>query len=165
MGTGGLFLRRLRARVATEPTGFVWIEEGRLAGSGYPASRTQVMWLANNGIRSILTLTPEPLPSEWTEGLGLALGHVPMEDHEAPGVEALEKGVSFIATQLREGRPVVVHCLAGEGRTGCVLAAFLIAERHFGGEEVLKVLRKAKPQFVERGQEKSVYDYARAMKL
>jgi len=34
-----------------------------------------------------------------------------------------------------------------------------------GSEEVFKVLRKAKPQFVERGQEKSVYDYARAMKL
>jgi len=165
MGTGGLFLRKLRARVANEPTGFVWVEEGRLAGSGYPASRTQVKWLADLGIRGILTLTPEPLPSDWTEGLGLTLGHVAMEDHEAPSVDAMAEGVNFITSQLGEGRAVVVHCLAGEGRTGCVLAAFLITGRHMGGEEAIRALRRAKPEFVERAQERSVYEYARAMKL
>jgi hypothetical protein len=165
MGTGGLFLRKLRARVASEPTGFVWVEEGKLAGSGYPASRSQVEWLTSSGIRSILTLTPEPLPPEWTAGLELTVGHVAMEDHEAPSVGAMTEGVRFITDQLRLGSPVVVHCLAGEGRTGCVLAAFLITERHMDGEEAIKALRRVKPRFVEHAQEKSVYEYARGMKL
>jgi protein-tyrosine phosphatase len=88
-----------------------------------------------------------------------------MEDHEAPSVDAMAEAVSFISDQLHLGRPVVVHCLAGEGRTGCVLAAFLITERHLGGEEAIRALRRAKRSFVERGQEKSVYEYAREMKL
>lgn len=165
MGTGGLLLRKLRAQVADEPTGFVWVEGGRLAGSGYPASRAQVKWLAKSGIRSVLTLTPKPLPASWTEGLDLVIGHVAMVDHAAPSVEAMAKGVRFITDQLRQGRPVAVHCLAGEGRTGCVLAAFLISERKIGGEEAIKTLRMVKPRFVERAQEKSVYEYDRAMKL
>ncbi len=89
MGTGGLFLRKLRARVVDEPTGFVWVERKRVAGSGYPASRPQVEWLARSGIRSILTLTVQPLPPQFAAGLDLKLGHVPMEDHRLPSVEAM----------------------------------------------------------------------------
>ncbi len=159
MGTGGLFLRKLRARVADEPTGFVWVEKGRLAGTGYPASRAQVEWLVAAGIRSILTLTPEPLPSDFTKGLDLTLGHVPMEDHQAPSTDAMRKGAEFVAEQLREGRPVAVHCLAGQGRTGCVLAAYLMTEGHVDAEAALALLRKVKPEFVEWAQEKAVRDY------
>ncbi|MGD1055137.1 MAG: protein tyrosine phosphatase, partial [Nitrososphaerales archaeon] len=65
MGTGGLFLRKLRARVSDQPTGFVWVEKGKLAGSGYPASRSQLEWLRNQGIKAILTLTEDPLPGQW----------------------------------------------------------------------------------------------------
>ena len=122
MGTGGLFLRKLRAKIADEPTGFVWVDQGRLAGSGYPASRSQLEWLVKAGIRSILTLTEDPLPSEWLAGLDVVSGHVPMKDHVAPTVESLEGGVEFISKEVEKGRPVLVHCLAGEGRTGCVLA-------------------------------------------
>ncbi len=159
MGTGGLFLRKLRAKVANEPTGFVWVEKGRLAGTGYPASRAQVEWLVATGIRSILTLTPEPLPSDFTKGLDLILGHVPMEDHQAPSHEAMKKGAAFIAEQLRLGRPVAVHCLAGQGRTGCVLAAYLMNERHLDATGALKLLREVKPEFVEWAQEKAVRDF------
>ena len=160
MGTGGLFLRRLRARVADEPSGFVWIEKGRLAGSGYPASKGQVEWLAKSGVRSILSLTEQPLPAAWTEGLGMAAGHVAMADHLPPSVEAMGRGVDFIQRELAEGRSVLVHCLAGEGRTGCVLAAYLIRTRKLGAEEALATLRKVKPEFVEWRQEPAVREFA-----
>jgi atypical dual specificity phosphatase len=164
LGTGGLFLRKLRAKVADEPTGFVWMEKGKLAGSGYPASRAQVEWLAKSGMRSILTLTPQPLPEAWTKGFDIILGHVAMEDHQPPSVESMERGVDFVTEQLHDGRPVVVHCLAGEGRTGCVLAAYLISDRRLSAESALATLRRIKPEFVEQAQEKSIFEYANAVK-
>jgi atypical dual specificity phosphatase len=160
LGTGGLFLRKLRARVADEPTGFVWVEKGKLAGSGYPASKAQVEWLAKAGVRSILTLTEESLPSEWSEGLDIETGHVPMKDHEVPSVKSMGEGVMFIVEEMRRGRPVLVHCLAGEGRTGCVLSAYLVRTKGVGAEEAMADLRKVKPEFVERQQEKAVYEFA-----
>ncbi|MDG6900761.1 MAG: dual specificity protein phosphatase family protein [Nitrososphaerota archaeon] len=162
MGTGGLFLRKLRAKVADEPTGFVWVEKAKLAGSGYPASRAQVEWLWKSGIRSMLSLTEEPLPAAWTTGLDLVLGHVPMDDHRPPSVKSMEEGVNFVAKQVADGRPVLVHCLAGEGRTGCVLAAYLIRTRKIGAEEAISTLRSVKPEFVELRQEQAVRDFASA---
>lgn len=160
MGTGGKFLRKLRARVSDEPTGFVWVEGRSLAGTGYPASRSQVEWLAKNGIGSILSLTEEPLPKEWTQGLGLSNGHVPMRDHEPPNVDAMGRAVSFIQEQMKAGRGVAVHCLAGEGRTGCVISAYLIRTKGLDAGRAIAELRDLKPGFVERRQEKSVYDFA-----
>jgi atypical dual specificity phosphatase len=160
MGTGGLFLRKLRARVADEPTGFVWVEKGKLAGSGYPASRSQVQWLAKSGIDSILTLTVDPLPPEFTKGFEVVQGHVPMKDHQPPDLEALSKAVEFIEGQAGVGRTVLVHCLAGEGRTGCVLAAYLIKTRGIGADEAMSEIRKSKPEFVERRQELAVREFA-----
>jgi hypothetical protein len=162
LGTGGLFLRKLRAKVADAPTGFVWVEKGRLAGSGYPASRAQVEWLSKSGIRSILTLTPRPLPEEWAKGLDVVLGHVPMEDHQPPSLEAMSRAVDFIESKLREGRPVDVHCLAGEGRTGCVLSAYLIMSNGLSADDALAAIRKVKPEFVEWKQEGAVKEFAAA---
>lgn len=160
MGTGGMFLRKLRSKVKDEPTGFVWIGDTGVAGSGYPASRAQVSWLIRNGIGSILTLTESPLPPEWFEGLDIAVRHIPMEDHGAPTVESLEEAAECIEGERRKGKKVAVHCLAGEGRTGCALAAYLIKSERFGAEEAMAKLRTFKPEFVEKRQEKAVYEFA-----
>lgn len=159
MGTGGLLLRRIRARVSDEPTGFVWVEEHKLAASGFPASRGQVEWLVGRGIAAILTLTPDALPEQVVTGLRLNLMHLPMQDHSIPELGTLERGVAFIRDQLAKGNPVLVHCLAGEGRTGCLLAAYLIAEEEMTTGEVLTRLRAIKPAFVEPTQEKSLKKY------
>lgn len=160
MGTGGVFLRKLRAKVAEQPTGFVWVEKGKVAGSGYPASRAQVEWLVKSGIRSILTLTEDPLPGEWTGGLDVVAAHVAMKDHENPSVGSMNKAVDLILEQVGKGRPVLVHCLAGEGRTGCVLSAYLIRSRNLGAEEAMAELRRVKPAFVEWSQEQAVREFA-----
>ena len=159
MGTGGLFLRKLRAKVADEPTGFVWVEKGKLAGSGYPASKAQVQWLARSGIRSILSLTVDPIPVQWIEGLDIVAGHIAMEDHQAPSVESMVRAVDFVVEQAAAGRSVLVHCLAGEGRTGCVLSAYLIRTRNLSADEAMATLRQLKPGFVEWRQERAVRDF------
>jgi atypical dual specificity phosphatase len=164
LGTGGVFLRKVRARVSEKPTGFVWIEKGKLAGSGYPASRGQLEWLITHGIEVILTLTENPLPYEWLEGLPLKMEHIAMKDHASPDVATLEKAVSFLRGQLNEGRAVLVHCLAGEGRTGCVLAAYLVKERAVGAIEAIRTIQRLKPAFVERSQGKAISEYAAAQK-
>ena len=164
MGAGGLFFRKLRAKVADEPTGFVWVEEGRLAGSGYPASKPQVEWLMSQGIDTILTLTRDPLPKESVSGVKVELGHIPLNDHAPPDVPSMEKGAEFIRSHLAGGRKVVVHCLAGEGRTGCILAAYLMKERGIGAEESLKVLRGIKPEFVEWAQEGALKDFESSLR-
>lgn len=162
MGAGGVFLRRLRAIVADKPTGFVWVEDTSLAGSGYPASREQIGWLVKNGVRSILTLTEQPLPAAWTAGFPLDAGHVSMRDHLPPSLESIESAVRFVLDRRKEGKAVLVHCLAGEGRTGCVLAAYLIRTRHIGADEAIAALRSLKPEFVERRQEGSVREFEAA---
>jgi protein-tyrosine phosphatase len=124
-----------------------------------------VEWLARAGISSILTLTVEPLPPDFTKGLNITTGHVPMEDHQPPSVDAMARAVGFIAEQLRAGRATLVHCLAGEGRTGCALAAYLIDARSMSADEALQALRNLKPEFVEGRQVKAVRDFASSRKL
>jgi len=115
--------------------------------------------LVGQGIDSILTLTQDPLPSEWVNGLPLELGHIPMEDHSLPDVESLDKGADYVASKLQAGKTLLVHCLAGEGRTGCTIAAYLIKDRGLSAADALKKLREVKPAFVESAQEKAVIEY------
>lgn len=136
------------------------MEKGKLAASGYPASRGQVDWLAKQGLDTILTLTEKPLPQGSTLGSKMVLRHIPMLDHEAPRPESLGQAVDYVEEQLAAGRHVLVHCLAGEGRTGCVMAAYLIKIRGIGAEEAVRILRGIKPTFVEPSQQKAVLDYA-----
>jgi len=164
LGTGGLFLRKLRARVADEPTGFVWIEKGKLAGSGYPASRKQLEWIAAQGIDVVLTLTEKPLPTELTDCIEMEFVHLSMRDHGVPDPSTLDQGVALVQTRIGEAKNVLVHCLAGEGRTGCVLAAYLIVTRKLSGDQAISILRDIKPTFVEWRQEAAVRNYSEEVK-
>lgn len=160
MGTGGVFLRKVRARVSDRPTGFLWIDDNKVAASGYPASGRQLEWVAKGGINTVLTLTEDPLPSGWAEGLNLSLKHVPMRDHEPPSMESLEKAASIVQAEVHAGRKVLVHCLAGQGRTMCVLAVYLIKDKGTEPETAIRMLRAMRPGAVESKQEKAVFDYA-----
>jgi protein-tyrosine phosphatase len=159
MGMGGVFLRKIRAGFSDRPTGFLWVEDRRLAASGYPASRRQLEWVSKQGVNSVLTLTEDQLPAAFVEGLGLSLEHVPMMDHQPPSMESLEKAASYVQGQAEAGRVVMVHCLAGRGRTMCAIAAYLIRNKGMTASEAIKELRAARPGAVETGQEKAVYDY------
>ena len=162
MVKAGILLRRARALAADEPTGFVWIYDGRLAGSGYPASKSQVAWLGREGVSSILSLTEEPLPSSWVPK-SMNYMHVPMRDHEPPDQGSLASAAARIESELSSGRVVLVHCQAGRGRTMCAIGAYLVKGKGMRAQEALDFLRSKRPNAVERQQEDSLREFAASL--
>lgn len=135
--------------------GFYWLIAGVLAGSRRPGGRNgharldaELAWLRSQGIGAILTLTEEPLePSIVVEHSFVTL-HLPVADLTPPTPEQLADALAFIDRQRATDRPVLVHCLAGQGRTGTVLAAYLIRSGN-SPDRAISLLREVCPQAVE----------------
>jgi atypical dual specificity phosphatase len=50
---------------------------------------------------------------------------------------------------VEQGDVLAVHCLAGLGRTGTVLAAWMIKEGGLSAEEAIRRLRLLQPGFIQ----------------
>jgi atypical dual specificity phosphatase len=127
---------------------FSWVVEGQIAGSAIPRTQAGVEALAGAGIRRVITLCPRTIPSEWLEAAGLESVHIPMPDFRAPTVDDLTSAVDAVRAAVEEQVPVVVHCMAGRGRTGTVLAAYL-AERMASAEEAIAEIRRLRPDSID----------------
>jgi len=137
---------------AVEYPRFTWLVPGKLAGAPHPDLYQGVPALApflrGQGIGGIVTLLDKPLePSP--EELGFRYLFVQTPDREPP--PELSKILFFIDAQLDQGRGVLVHCFAGIGRTGTVLAAWLLRQD--------RALSAA--QAISRVREEYIPEYAR----
>jgi len=164
LGRAGRAYRRVRASFTDKPTNFGWVLEGALAASGLPSSPDQVRWLKEHGIDSILTLTETPLPKGFLDDTGVSALHVQMFDHAPPSQESLSAAVKHLRSEIDKGNAVLVHCLAGQGRTGSVIAAYLIEYHGKEAREAIEHLRGIRPGSVEQGQEVAVLEYERKLK-
>lgn len=118
--------------------------------------------LRRHGITAVVSLTrrlPFREVPEWMEVL-----HLPVADMTPPTQAQLRQAVEFLDGAIRGGGRAAVHCVAGYGRTGTVLAAYLVA-RGLDPDEAIHRVRAARPGSIETAeQEHAVHRFAEGLR-
>ena len=143
------------------PRGFSWVEKPTLAGMARPQSAVEMHWLRQQGVEVLISLTEDRLPRDWCDDAGLLVFHEPLEDMEPPTQEQLDRCVSAVTKAIAGNRGVAVHCGAGLGRTGVVLAAYLVTKGLSASSAIARV-RRLRPHSIETDEQaESVERFAR----
>jgi atypical dual specificity phosphatase len=139
------------------PPGFSWIVPNKVAGLAFPSDSTDFYWLRKNGVQLLVSLTEEPPRREWINEAGLLAVHVPVPDMTAPSMKQLDLLVETIQKANSTDLGVAVHCAAGRGRTGTVLAAYLIS-LGASAKDAIREVRTMRPGSIETSEQERVLE-------
>ena len=146
------------------PSHFRWIVPNQLAGMGRPGLLgdfdADLAAVAGAGVTHLITLTEESLSPQRLAGYGLEARHFPIPDMGVPALAAAARLCRDISRLTRGGAVVAVHCHAGLGRTGLILAAVLVWEGIAAAEAIAMVRAERKGYLQNRAQELFVERFA-----
>lgn len=141
-----------------------WVTPGLLLAGCYPGDKdpkvaqAKMAALIDTGIRSIVNLMEEHensyggvpfvpyLPT--LEGLAadanvsLTFRRFPIRDNFAPTIKTAHEIVAYIDAQIEAGIPTYLHCWGGRGRTGTIVACYLLRHGRANIQNVIRVVEQ-----------------------
>ncbi len=147
MSKPGNLWRKVHGKITKKPTNFSWLIEEKLAGSGMPTTFDELDWVLKQGVKSIVTMTENALPESWIEDVKYL--HIPTPDLTAPDMDKIDTAVDFIYERINNKEAVMVHCAAGMGRAGTVLACYLVKYQKHSAKDAINKLREERPGSIQ----------------
>lgn len=135
------------------PRGFCWVVPGVLAGCPQPGVVAPIdydlMLLDRAGITHLITLTETDLDQDALKRHSLSNVHLPIFDRRAPSTSQMHMLLVRMQRLIDGGGVLAIHCKAGLGRTGLVLAAWLVRDGGLGAQTAIDRLRKINAGFIQ----------------
>ncbi len=128
-----------------------WIIEDRLLAMAYPTDR-EIERLAELGITTIVALFETPPDTSAAMRRGLRYIHLPYEDMTPPSPELIREFVGLMEGAFASGEKVAVHCMAGLGRTGTLIACYLV-HTGSGPAEAIEYVRGRRPGAIQTAEQ------------
>ena len=154
--------RKVHGTVTGRPDNFSWLIKNKLAGSAIPTSIKEIDWVIEQGVKSIVTIREEPLDDDWIKNVNYL--HVMSNDMGVPQFDDLTNAVDFIHQRLNDKEPVMVHCLAGLGRTGTILACYLIKYQKMSADDAIQKVREERSGSIQSfSQEEIIFQFEKSL--
>jgi len=134
------------------PRGFLWLKRGALAGTPLPGVFHDIEYdmkmLNRVGVTTLISLTTKPVDSNILKTFKVRGIWQAIKDMGAPSIEQAVQICQQIDQAIKNNEVVAVHCRAGLGRTGTVLATYLIWQGA-AALEALNTVRDVEPRWVQ----------------
>ncbi|HXJ83846.1 MAG TPA: dual specificity protein phosphatase family protein [Candidatus Methylomirabilis sp.] len=119
-----------------------WIVPGRLAAGAWPVPHLE--WLAHQGVSVLINLTHHEYRDD-----RFRIHAIPVTDGAAPADAQILEFCRLVERELDVPRTVYVHCLAGCGRTGTMVACYLVYRDRLDPVDAMQRVRAVRPCAIE----------------